>query len=406
MVRQVRALGGEDCVVLAAAQADGDLAGDGAADPALQALAQHQALRIEPAALVQQPTELAALRAVRVDRTLVVDAVDQALVGEEEQRHAGRLVDATALRLDDAVLDLVGHAEPVAAADRVGLHHEGDLVGELTAVDGDGPALVEADRHLLRLDRDGRVPVPHAHDRRDDVHRLGQELERLGLVCGAPDVGVGRVGLLGAVAVRQVVGDEPLAHLLAAAELVHELLVQPRLVDAQQRVDEQAVAVEPLDVVALVRRAIAPDRDVVIAHRGDEHRAGDRAAKRRGVEVRAATGADVERTALQRNEALADQLGATIDEARALGAVLQGTARDVVEVGLVVLAEVRGVRKRDAALVAHPRDGGRGVEAAGERDTDALTDGKRGEDVAHTRNATGGCRRRAAAACPAAPRRG
>ena len=43
----------------------------------------------------------------------------------------------------------------------------------------------------------------------------------------------------------------------------------------------------------------------------------------------------MERTALQRNEALADQLGATIDEARALGAVLQGTARDVVEVGLV-----------------------------------------------------------------------
>jgi hypothetical protein len=34
-----------------------------------------------------------------------------------QQRHARRLVDAAALGLDDAVLDLVGHAQPVAAAD-------------------------------------------------------------------------------------------------------------------------------------------------------------------------------------------------------------------------------------------------------------------------------------------------
>ena len=43
-----------------------------------------------------------------------------------------------------------------------------------------------------------------------------------------------------------------------------------------------------------------------------------------------------------------------IDETRTLGAVLQRATRDVIEVGLVVLAEVRGVRERDAALVAHP----------------------------------------------------
>jgi hypothetical protein len=45
---------------------------------------------------------------------------------------------------------------------------------------------------------------------------------------------------------------EVLAHLLAAAELAHELRVEPGLVDLELRVDEDAVAVEPLDVVALV----------------------------------------------------------------------------------------------------------------------------------------------------------
>jgi hypothetical protein len=36
-------------------------------------LAQHQALRVEPAALVEQPAEAAAVVAVLLDRVLVVD---------------------------------------------------------------------------------------------------------------------------------------------------------------------------------------------------------------------------------------------------------------------------------------------------------------------------------------------
>jgi hypothetical protein len=44
-------------------------------------------------------------------------AGDQPLVGDVQQRHARRLVDAAALGLDDAVLDLVAHAQAVAAAD-------------------------------------------------------------------------------------------------------------------------------------------------------------------------------------------------------------------------------------------------------------------------------------------------
>ena len=42
----------------------------------------------------------------------------------------GRLVDAAALGLDDPVLDLVGHAEPVPAADRVRGDHQVDVGGE------------------------------------------------------------------------------------------------------------------------------------------------------------------------------------------------------------------------------------------------------------------------------------
>ena len=42
----------------------------------------------------------------------------------------GRLVDAAALGLDDAVLDLVAHAQAVPAADAVRLEHQLDRVGD------------------------------------------------------------------------------------------------------------------------------------------------------------------------------------------------------------------------------------------------------------------------------------
>ena len=83
---------------------------------------------VEPAALVEQAAELAAVLAVLLDGVLVVDAGDEALVGGEEQSEAGGFVDAAALGFDDAVLDLVGHAEAVAAADAVGFEHEVDGV--------------------------------------------------------------------------------------------------------------------------------------------------------------------------------------------------------------------------------------------------------------------------------------
>ena len=70
----------------------------------------------------------------------------------------GRLVDAAALRLDDPVLDLVGHAEPVTAADRVRGCDQLDRVVRADAADGGREAVLERDRDRLRLDLDGRIP--------------------------------------------------------------------------------------------------------------------------------------------------------------------------------------------------------------------------------------------------------
>ena len=179
--------------------------------------------------------------------------------------------------------------------------------------------------------------------------------------------------------------QQPLAHLLAAAELRDELRVEPRLVDAEARVGEQAVAEEPLDVVALVGRAVAPDVDAVLAHRVDEHRPGDGAPERGRVEVRLAGARDVEGAALERDEPFVDELCAAVDDLRRLGAVAERALGDVGDVVLVDLAEVGGERVGDAALLADPGDRDGGVETAREGDADALADRQRLEDAGHRR---------------------
>ena len=382
----------EDRVVLAAAQAQRDRAVDRRADPLLDRLAQHERLRLEPAALVHEAPEPAALLVVGREGVFVQDAVHQALVRDEQQRHRGRLVDATALRLDDAVLDLVAHAQAVPAADAVRLVHELDGVGVLDAVDRDGPAQFEGDGDVLGGDLDRRIPEAHAHDRLDGLERDVEVLERLGLVGGAPDVRVGRVRLLGAVAIREAVLDEPGRHLGAAAELGDEVGVQPRLVDAQPRVGEQTVAVEPLDVVALVGRAVAPDVDAVVLHRTHEQGAGHRPAERRGVEVGLAARADVECAARQRAETLLHERGLAVDQPRDLRTVLERPPGDRVDVVLVGLAEVARVGAGDGALVAHPGDGDGCVEAPGESDADALADGEGLQDLRHPSSLLSACR--------------
>lgn len=80
----------------------------------------------------------------------------------------------------------------------------------------------------------------------------------------------------------------------------------------------------------------------------------------------------MERAAGQRGQALLDQRGAAVDQARDLGTVGLRAAGHRGDVGLVVLADVSRVGAGDSTLVAHPRDGDRGVEPAREGDADAL----------------------------------
>ena len=61
-----------------------------------------------------------------------------------------------------------------------------------------------------------------------------------------------RVGFFGGHLVAEASLGHEGGHFGAAAELFDELRVEPGLVDLELGVDEQAVAVEALDVVALV----------------------------------------------------------------------------------------------------------------------------------------------------------
>ena len=130
-------------------------------------------------------------------------------------------------------------------------------------------------------------------------------------------------------------------------------------------------------------RIYKPWLDAVLLHGAHEQGAGDGAADRRRVEVGAPARADVEGAAREGAEALLDEGGLAVDQARDLGPVRQGTVGDGLDVVFVGLAEVTGVGAGDRALVAHPRDRHGGVEAAGEGDADAFADGQGGQDLAH-----------------------
>ena len=303
-----------------------------------------------------------------------------------QQRHAGRLVDAPALRVDHAVLDLVAHAEPMSAADAVALDEELEDRVVALAVDRDRHTVLERDRDLFGGDLDLGLPKRDAHDRVDDVHALTEKLEVLRFVRRTEHVAVRRVRLLGAHRVRQVERLKELAHLLAPTELFDELRVEPGLVDLERGVDEDAVSVEALDVVALVGRPIAEHVHVVVAHRADDRRGRHRPPERGRVEVLATADAQVERAALDRDDALTHHRLATVEQPCFDGAVLGRDRRDGRHVVLVGLGEVSGVGIDLETLAAHPRHGGASIEPARERQTDAgACGGKLAVDTTHAR---------------------
>ena len=100
------------------------------------------------------------------------------------------------LGFDDAILNLVGHAEAVAPADAVGFKKQFDGIVELLAVECDREALFKANGDLFTLDLDIVAPECRAHDRDDDLDRSRKMLQVLGFMGCAKNVGVGGVGLL------------------------------------------------------------------------------------------------------------------------------------------------------------------------------------------------------------------
>jgi hypothetical protein len=178
----------------------------------------------------------------------------------------------------------------VTAANAICFEHQLHGIRKRHAIQRHRLPFFEPDGDDLRLDDDVLPPRRHAHDRLDDLDALIEMLEIFRFVRRAENVRIRRVRLFGAHLVRKAGAPHVLGHLRAAAELVDEQLIEPWLVNAQVRVCEQTVPVKPLDVVALERAPVAPDVDVVLLHRDDEHRAGDGAANGRGVEVGNASG--------------------------------------------------------------------------------------------------------------------
>src|SRR5690606_12938628 len=154
--------------------------------------------------------------------------------------------------------------------------------------------------------------------------------------------------------------------------------------DAERWVDEDPVAEEALDVVALVRRAVAEDVHVVLAHRAHDRRRGHSAPEGRRVEVLLAAAREVKGAALDRDETLSDERLSLIDEPRGGGAVLERDRRDQRAVLLVGLREVGRVAVDLDALLVHPGDRGAGVEPARKGEAHAGTGGGEASvDAAH-----------------------
>ena len=129
----------------------------------------------------------------------------------------------------------------------------------------------------------------------------------------AEHIRIGAVSLFGAHLVRLADALQIRAHLRATTEGSNESAVQPRLVDFELRIHQQAVAIKALDVVALVGTAIAKHVHAVIPHCGNDEHRGDGAPQWRRVEVGLAAGAQMKCTALDGDQTFAHEGVTAID---------------------------------------------------------------------------------------------
>ena len=91
----------------------------------------------------------------------------------------------------------------------------------------------------------------------------------------------------------------------------------------------------------------------------------------------------MEGTASQRSQTFIHEGCLAVHQSRQFSPVLRRATGHRIDVRLVVLADISGVRARHGPLVTHPGHGHRSVQTTGEGDADALADGQGGEDLGH-----------------------
>src|ERR1043166_2470457 len=111
-----------------------------------------------------------------------MDAGDKTLVRDEKQRHSWSFVDASTLRFDDAVFDLIAHSETVPSADCICFCHQLHVIREGLPVDRNWVTLIKLNGDDLWFERDILTPGCNSHDRLDDRYPFVQMLQILRFV--------------------------------------------------------------------------------------------------------------------------------------------------------------------------------------------------------------------------------
>ena len=279
-------------------------------------------------------------------------------MGLVEERHARGLVDAPALHADEPVLDDVGAADAVAAADVV--EHEHHLVRRQgLAVDPHRHAVLEVNRHGFRLV--GRHLRRHGHAEVDEIEAVGAEVFEIPrLVTGVQAVLVGAVGLALRGLDRDVFLLAELDQFLAAGKPRAEFRDPPGGEHGDRGVERLGGELEAALVVALAGGPMGVDRGPFTM--GDLHAdlADQRPGDRRAEQIRALiTGLPLHR----RKREVAAELLADVHDHGLRGAAVAGLLQRRLAV-LAGLPEIDVDGDHVVALLDEPAEDHRGVESA------------------------------------------
>ncbi len=225
-------------------------------------------------------------------------------------------------------------------------------------------AALEAYGDFFSLNFDALVPELHAHDRVNDLHAGVQEFQVFRFVRCAQHIGVGGIRFFDGHLIVKTAGNHEFRHLMTTTQFVDEVGIQPRFVNLQLGVGQQAITIETFDIVAFIGTAVTPDIHAIFFHGGNQHGARHGAAQRSGIEIGQAASGVMKSTALNRSDTFGYQLFAAVNQSCVLCAILHGTTRDRVIIFLIWLSQVRSICIRNRSLLAHPQQCSAGIQAA------------------------------------------